>query len=971
MFHYFGTMQNAKGDALSGWFAEVIDVTTSAVIAIYADEGGTPIAAVSGVTNRAKSDDAGNYDFFVADGNYSLKFYNSTGVYQKTQRYLPMYGNLSGALADGLTQINTGVASASASATTATTQAGIATTGATTATAQATIATTQASLALTAGSTGNPYPNAYASTLPKGVTSIAINTAGTGGTSGTYALGVSGGPTGFAGTYTISGGGVTAIAITNSGLSTTTSAPTLSFPSGSVTGAAATATVATLVIDQKTYWVASADSSQLLLYGNNAGAVAAAPFGGTQLVLYGKAAVDTALVDVALLSTTTVGNTPAVASGTAVANNNIYYKPSTVSTIDRWIYGIIAGMSVGGAMEIYVSTYSGGNITAHLTAITTGIVLPTGANTTTLAAPIFVPAGAIVGFRRPTGATQTPFYTTGTIPNSGTQFYLTGNPALPAAYTSQTINGVNIQFLMTGEVSAKSRLAYTAATALGAQSDLIGWPSLLTTGSNTPANYAIVMQESVSTVDSVVTSVRIGGGSASGTATVQIVNVNASTGAVTAITASTTVALTAGVVNIASVYLPKAAGQALAITGGGYLFQNSVNPTLRRVWAKTGVIAVSDVLADQVVHRFEVAYSEATALVSRVVNLENGSASAIAGTLVRPDDTRLLYSDLAGTWSIDGFKGRPTRPLVDGQGYENAAPGARVTFSVQAAFAARLTVNLRYSGLITRTDTYSDTGSVIVNGTATNFSCPVAKVGGQVGPTANTEVTVSIAAGASTVTVMWPYCASLDFAGVILPSGVTMQVAPTRPSKKFVGFGDSRMHGFNVTRALSSFLSLASTTKSAQALNFGYGSRLIIAADATTAGGYGADAAIYLAGYNNFSPGGANLTTIQAAYASVISNYRAAVTSAGKPTSKLIMLSDLWSNNDVGQGGSLAGNSPTLQQFRDTLAAAVTAAADANCVFLSGNTGGMPTGTGSFPDGVHPNDAAASTIAGLLAAVLP
>jgi hypothetical protein len=180
-------------------------------------------------------------------------------------------------------------ASAAAAATSAT-SAGISAANAAT---SATTATTQAgAVAAALNSSNTPYPNAYASTLPLGVTSVAIGTAGTGGVAGTYALGVAGGPTGFAGTYTISGGGVTAITITNPGLSTSAALPTLSFPSGSVVGAAATATVSTLVLNQRTYWAASADSSQILLYGNNGGSVATAPFGGTQLVMYGKAAID-------------------------------------------------------------------------------------------------------------------------------------------------------------------------------------------------------------------------------------------------------------------------------------------------------------------------------------------------------------------------------------------------------------------------------------------------------------------------------------------------------------------------------------------------------------------------------------------------------------------------------------------------------------------------------------------------------
>ncbi|NBQ13092.1 MAG: hypothetical protein EBU31_00415 [Proteobacteria bacterium] len=210
------------------------------------------------------------------------------------------------ASADAATTATTQAGIAITQAGIATTQAGVATTQATTATTQAgiaqtaaTTATTQAGIVAAALNSANaPYPNAYASALPQGVLSTTITAAGTGGTAGTYALGVSGGPTGFAGTYTISGGGVTAITITNSGLSTSSTAPTLSFPSGGVTGASATATVGSIVPNQRTYWVASSDSSQILLYGNNAGTLATAPFGGTQLVLYSKGGVDAAVATV-------------------------------------------------------------------------------------------------------------------------------------------------------------------------------------------------------------------------------------------------------------------------------------------------------------------------------------------------------------------------------------------------------------------------------------------------------------------------------------------------------------------------------------------------------------------------------------------------------------------------------------------------------------------------------------------------
>jgi hypothetical protein len=143
-----------------------------------------------------------------------------------------------------------------------------------------------ASQASTASLASGVYPIAYATTFPKGVTVITggVGT-GTGGTPNTYAGGVAGGPAGFSWTYTIGADGkLASYTITNPGLSTATTAPTLSLPSGGlVAPTIPVATVASLIADQQTYWTQNADGSQLLRYGNNGGAVATAPFGGAQL----------------------------------------------------------------------------------------------------------------------------------------------------------------------------------------------------------------------------------------------------------------------------------------------------------------------------------------------------------------------------------------------------------------------------------------------------------------------------------------------------------------------------------------------------------------------------------------------------------------------------------------------------------------------------------------------------------------
>lgn len=243
------------------------------------------------------------------------------------------------------------------------------------ATADAGIASSAAQTAVTASATASadlPYANAYATTLPKGVTSTSITAAGTGGTDGTYTLGVSGGPAGFTGTYTITSGGVSSITITNPGLSTATTAPTLSFPSGSVTGATATATVSSLVANQKVYWALSADSSTALLYGNNGGSVAAAPFGGTQAVLPLNPSVAT--LSASLMSTQVIGRpTTPVDDTTQVSTARVIgiqgFQGLASGTLDSFQF--YAGAS--GTVTIY--RYNSANVvqaTSSAIAVTSG-----------------------------------------------------------------------------------------------------------------------------------------------------------------------------------------------------------------------------------------------------------------------------------------------------------------------------------------------------------------------------------------------------------------------------------------------------------------------------------------------------------------------------------------------------------------------------------------------------------------------
>jgi len=93
MFHYFEVVTNQKGDGLVGWQVECVRLSDGTTVQpIYADENQTPISTVSGIANRAVTDEVGNYDFFVVDGTYSLRIYDDNGIFQRAIRYVSMWG---------------------------------------------------------------------------------------------------------------------------------------------------------------------------------------------------------------------------------------------------------------------------------------------------------------------------------------------------------------------------------------------------------------------------------------------------------------------------------------------------------------------------------------------------------------------------------------------------------------------------------------------------------------------------------------------------------------------------------------------------------------------------------------------------------------------------------------------------------------------------------------------------------------
>ena len=83
MYHHYDAVLNSKSGVPS---ADVIirafAVADDSIAPLFADESGTPIETASGIPNAAKSNADGNYDFFIADGFYNLRFYIGDALIQ-------------------------------------------------------------------------------------------------------------------------------------------------------------------------------------------------------------------------------------------------------------------------------------------------------------------------------------------------------------------------------------------------------------------------------------------------------------------------------------------------------------------------------------------------------------------------------------------------------------------------------------------------------------------------------------------------------------------------------------------------------------------------------------------------------------------------------------------------------------------------------------------------------------------------
>ncbi|TIW45297.1 MAG: hypothetical protein E5V72_13785 [Mesorhizobium sp.] len=175
-------------------------------------------------------------------------------------------------------------------------------------------------------------------------------------------------------------------------------------------------------------------------------------------------------------------DTPRVSGGS--------HWPGSLSAIDENLSSVELGFGVTAGTIHVVFAHVEGDGTLSLVSGQT-ILAVAGPSSVNSGLSILKPAGGVMGLQRTGSGTW--YYTAGAIPNGEAEWF---TAAVPTSNTAKTI-GPQWKATFTGEIGVKARAAYASANELAdivGSEQVVGWPSLVNTGTNTPSNYSVVMQ---------------------------------------------------------------------------------------------------------------------------------------------------------------------------------------------------------------------------------------------------------------------------------------------------------------------------------------------------------------------------------------------------------------------------------------------------------------------------------------------
>lgn len=341
---------------------------------------------------------------------------------------------------------------------------------------------------------------------------------------------------------------------------------------------------------------------------------------------------------------------------------------------------------------------------------------------------------------------------------------------------------------------------------------------------------------------------------------------------------------------------------------------------------------------------------------------------------VNPSDARIVIQDCAGTitrTSTELYITRPidTAPEGDTSNYKRATPGVLYSMGAEAQGAGIVTINVEYTSEIARNDPYNPYAALYVDGAYYGeMTGPGGKVDGDGLPQPSGPISYSvvIAEGYHTVSMMCPAFAAIKLKSFTVGGNVAPAHPVARP-EPCVFLGDSLVHGASASRMWFHWTTRLSEINHWSQINLGNGGRRIVANDFTIAGSLGASRCVVLVGINNVL-GGDSPAAIKSAYKTSLLAYRAAATAAGRPTSRLYVLTLLYTENSLIPGADLAAKLATVEAARQAIRDAVSEVADPYVFLREGAQGDMPQTLEYFAaDKLHINDLGSEQIATVLA----
>ena len=328
-----------------------------------------------------------------------------------------------------------------------------------------------------------------------------------------------------------------------------------------------------------------------------------------------------------------------------------------------------------------------------------------------------------------------------------------------------------------------------------------------------------------------------------------------------------------------------------------------------------------------------------------------GSGPPSAFSRLRPDDSRITYSDYARLVKVDAEEARFDRPVAGGQAsLQYANPGARVRFRTDATM---ITASFTTGTL----GVTQGTGVILVDGVrAGTFDAGVSS------STLEVDVPVGVG-GYRDVELLMPYSQDVRFNGLLVNAEAGFQSPTTRPPIRYVAYGDSITEGFWSSDSYANYPSIVGERNDWEVVNMGFGWRGMKdsgggTADGAVIGALGADVISVMMGYNDAS---ARLSA--SSYRACVEAFVARVREVDG-TVPIYLISPLYTDK--------AANQARMLQYREEVMGLVAGSFDQNLHWIDGLALGIDAGNvGTFTsDGIHPNDAGFSVVASNLATLM-